>query len=272
MHVYKRLAEDMNATTEEQYPSSEQMTQLGKLLMERNIHGFEVQRAIDNGSVCDQLADILRIIRIPSTDISSPLDPAAIRRVVNYLFNFDVTKSKSFDKEKVAWYAETSTGYDPVWLYQEKYFRKLLEGMDSNCLTILVLRKGLLTGNEVPTGILAERFKIPAKDITSLLQRANKHMKSQQAEQLPFFWKRKFWYEYELYTDDASLKSELISEYFRERPDGFDAPGARERILDAGINTVGELVALPRRQAAELLLGPDVYLPLEHFPRYVHVS
>ncbi len=270
MHVNKRLAEEMNATTAPQYPSDSNVARLIKELLDRNVDHIAFERAINSPEICDQLADIMRIIRVPKTDLSSPLNEAAVKRVVNYLFNFDVKRTKSFDEGK-PWYAKTSTGYDPVWLYEDANFRKLLEGMDSDYLTILVLRKGLLSGDEVPAGVLAERFKVPAKDISTMLQRANKHMKSRQLELFPFFRKRKFPYEY-LYTNAALLQYRLITEEFSSTRDGFHIHGARERVLDAGITTIGELVALPRRQAAELLLGDDVYLPLKWFPRYVHVS
>lgn len=251
----------MNSIAKKQYPaSSEQANQFVELLGRRGINRAEFQRAIDEPEVCDKVADVMRITEIPAVDINQSFDTAGIHRVVNYLFGRSIERAKKYDGEP--WFAKGSTGYDPRDLYDEVRFRKLLAGMNPECLTILVMRNGLLDGSKTPAGVLAERYGVPPSYIATLLKRANRHMKVKQVEEFPFFKKWSFRYQ-DLWEDAESHKDKVIDRYFGDKM----YSEVRERVLAAGITTVGELIALPKRQAAELLLGPDVYLPPEWFPR-----
>lgn len=260
----------MNSIVVEKYPASfGQVAKLIELLERRGINRAEIQHAIDDPRVADKVADAMRINTIPALESVTVLNQAGIDRTIRHALGRQIRHSKRLIKDGGRWFARTTDGFEPFELFYPLNFRQMLEGLDGMTFAVLALRNGLLDGEVLPAGVVAERLKIEGRTVSTLLKKANRHIQSRQAELLPLFDMRPYHFDH-IYEDGSDYPERFIADVL-----GNEAYAeARERLLNAGITTLGQLVALSKYQAARLLLGPEVYLPQEHFPRgrIVHTS
>lgn len=253
----------MNSIVTEQYPASfGQVAKFVELLERRGINRAEFQRAIDDPEVCDQIADAMRIFTIPSLTSDTVLHQAGINRTIRYQFGRTITRSERFVTGGEMWFSPTQ-GFEPTELFKPEFFRHLLLGMNDMAYAVLALRNGLDDGKEKPANTVAQRLGIETRTVATLLKKANRHMKDKQEAMFPLLTKRPYDFD-DLYgelTDDRLDWS--VVQYFGDSYSNHEMLG---RISEAGITTVRELLELSRYQVAQLLLGPCVYLPQEHFP------
>lgn len=213
-------------------------TEFFRQLLDQAVGHAQIARGVNDPAVMNQIAQLLLAGQETGIDLSGEFDKAAMRELVHDLFSDFFSRQQEMQRQQRRFPEMYSwiPGVKSEELATTAVIKSLMEGLSPIHQAVLVLRSGLLGGQEVsPTAVASVLGLIDAKQVSRLRKHANDHVRAHQRELFAF----------ERWTQRSNPAIEKRRRSLTESSSIEDMElNARttECLKKAGIHTVGQLV------------------------------
>ena len=164
--------------------SIKQIAQFITLLERGGVGSSEIQKVIDDVSLRNQLVRlILGIDELPLVDISGDLNQEGVERYLSHVFRIQLL---NHDRWMSRGTALTEDGVVPQNLMTTEVMKDLMEGLDSFHVAAIVLRNGLLDGQELRAKQVGEILGVTTHQVGQALVSVRKHIEARQGRKYAF--------------------------------------------------------------------------------------
>lgn len=209
-------------------------TEFFRQLFDQGVGHAQIGRGVNDPVIMNKVIQALLAGQVTGIDLSGEFDKAAMRRLVNYLFGdfFSQQEKMQHQQRRFSEMYIWLSGVKPDQLARTSAIKSLMEGLSPIHQAVLVLRSGLLDGQEVPPSAVASVLGlVDAKQVSRLRKHANDHVRAHQHELFPF----------ERWVLGAEGRRQNLTPSSSIEDMGLNARG-NECLKRSNIHTVGQLM------------------------------
>ena len=175
----------MNSVASIVSPASiKQIAQFITLLERGGVGSSEIQKVIDDVSLRNQLVRlILGIDELPLVDISGDFNQEGVERYLSHVFRVQIL---NHDRWMSKGTALTEEGVVPQSLMTTEVMKDLMEGLDPFHVAVIVLRNGLLDGEERRAKQVGEMLGVTTHQVGRALASVRRHIEARQSRKYAF--------------------------------------------------------------------------------------